>query len=152
MPLKGVPDIIHADFLYQLARMGHGDYLVIADSNFPSDATAAHCVQKTVIRAHGTTADILADILQLMPLDQYVPLPIKVMDRVPADKERDLKVPAYEAISIAAWGKDHASYKDKQLDYVERFEFYEKAKGAFFVIQSDDNSLYANLIVSKGVI
>lgn len=73
--------------------MGHGDVIVIADANFPSDATASNAIIKTPIRVHGSTADILKDILQLMPLDTYVERPISVMDRVPSDKERDLEVP-----------------------------------------------------------
>jgi L-fucose mutarotase len=53
--------------------MGHGDRLCIADGNFPSDAVAAagKCVG-TPIRVFGvTTVDLLADILQLLPLDSY---------------------------------------------------------------------------------
>ena len=147
MPLKGVPYAIHAEFLYLLARMGHGDRLVIADSNFPSDSVAANCVCKDVVRVHGTTAEILQAVLQLMPLDQYDPEPLQVMDRVPADKQKDLHVPAYESIATAAMG-----LAKEDLSYIERYEFYEKAKKCFFVVQTDDTTLYANVIVAKGVI
>ena len=34
--LKGVPAIVHPDFLKILAQMGHGDEIVIADAHFPS--------------------------------------------------------------------------------------------------------------------
>ena len=40
MPLIGIPDSITPELLYGLARMGHGDTLVIADANFPSDSIA----------------------------------------------------------------------------------------------------------------
>ncbi|CAM9834377.1 unnamed protein product, partial [Phaeothamnion confervicola] len=41
MPLIGVPESITPELLYALARMGHGDAVVIADANFPSDSVAA---------------------------------------------------------------------------------------------------------------
>ena len=36
MGLKGIPQIISPELLYALAQMGHGDEIVLADSNFPS--------------------------------------------------------------------------------------------------------------------
>ena len=146
MPLLNVPNSITPELLYALAKMGHGDTLVIADANFPSDSTAAHAVIKDVIRVHGTTAEILADILHLMPLDTYASWPVYVMDRVQSDKDRSLAVPAYSALAKAA------KIEESALGFVERFAFYEQAKRAFVVVQTDDRSLYANAIVSKGVI
>lgn len=146
MPLTGIPTRINAEFLYVLARMGHGDKLCIADANFPSDSIASNCVIKTPIRVSGLTSEVLHDILQLMPLDQYVAKPLKVMDRVPSDKEKNLHVPAYEFLSkVSGQSVDN-------IDYIERFQFYEDAKQCFAVIQTDDKTLYANAIILKGVI
>ena len=132
--------------LYALARAGHGDKIVIADANFPSDSIAASAVISIPIRVNASTSQILGDILKLLPLDQYMEYPIAVMDRVPRDKERKLHVPAYAAIG-------EASKRDvSSLDYVERFKFYEQAKNAFVVIQTNDPTLYANMIIYKGVI
>jgi L-fucose mutarotase/ribose pyranase (RbsD/FucU family) len=64
--------------------MGHGDRLCIADGNFPSDAVAAagkdgKCIG-TPIRVFGvTTVDLLADILQLLPIDSYCEDPVIMM-------------------------------------------------------------------------
>ena len=44
MPLYNIPSSINPELLYAIARMGHGDFLIIADSNFPSDSIASHCV------------------------------------------------------------------------------------------------------------
>lgn len=127
--------------------MGHGDFLVIADANFPSDAIARSLRENNLpIRVSGSTADVLADILKLIPLDQYVEKPIVVMDRVPDDKARNLHVPAYERLALAA------ETTPASLEYLERFAFYELAKKAFAVVQTDDRTLYANAIVYKGVI
>jgi L-fucose mutarotase len=146
MPLKGIPDRIHPEFLYTLARMGHGDKIVIADANFPSDSVAAECVVKLPIRAQGSTAEVLTDILKLFPLDSYSATPLIVMDRVDSDKLRNLHVPAYDSIASVA-----GDFSDK-IHYMERFQFYDCAKSAFAVIQTDDRSLYANVIISKGVL
>ena len=95
---------------------------------------------------HGTTSNILKDILQLLPLDTYDPYPIRVMDRVQSDKDKAFEVPAYKSIAEAS------NLLPSDLLYVERFEFYEQAKKTFVVIQTDDRSAYANCIVSKGVV
>ena len=38
--LKGISPLLNADVLYALKAMGHGDMLVIVDTNFPADAIA----------------------------------------------------------------------------------------------------------------
>ena len=123
MPLKGIPSRINPDLLYILAKMGHGDSICIADANFPSDSIASNTVIKTPIRISGATYEVLKDILSLLPLDQYVDKPLKVMDRVPNDKSKNIHVPAYQLLSQTA-GFDNVD----KLDYVERFQFYEEAK------------------------
>ena len=146
MPLIGVPATVTPELLYALARCGHGDKIVIADANFPSDSVATSCVLKSPIRVSGSTSDILKDILKLLPLDQYLPHKIFVMDRVESDKDKGLHVPAYEALRQAA------AIETNEVSYVERFDFYKMAKECFAVIQTDDKSLYANVIISKGVL
>ena len=146
MPLIGIPERISAELLYALARAGHGDKIVIADANFPSDSIAASATISTPIRVNARTSEILGDILALLPLDQYMEHPIAVMDRVPRDKERKLSVPSYSALA------DAARKEEENLLYLERYLFYETAKNAFVVIQTNDTALYANVIIYKGVI
>ena len=38
--LKGIDPLLNADVLYALRAMGHGDDVIIADTNFPSDSVA----------------------------------------------------------------------------------------------------------------
>ncbi|MBQ4605798.1 MAG: fucose isomerase, partial [Clostridia bacterium] len=33
--LKGIPKILSPELIYTLAKMGHGDEIVISDGNFP---------------------------------------------------------------------------------------------------------------------
>ena len=42
--LKSIDPILNADVLYALRAMGHGDDLVICDTNFPADAVARQTV------------------------------------------------------------------------------------------------------------
>ena len=152
MPLKGIPDSISPDLLFALAKMGHGDELVIADANFPSDSVATSTTLGAPIRVGGvTTAQLLNDILVLLPLDQYKENPVAMMDRVDSDKAKDLTVPAYGDI-LTLVNLHGPSGGETGLEYVERFAFYERAKKAFCVVQTTDRALYANCIVSKGVL
>lgn len=126
--------------------MGHGDRICIADANFPSDSIAESCVIKIPIRIRGKTSEIVKDILTLFPLDQYAQDPISVMDRVDSDKFKNLEVVAYVNIAKECF------IKKEDLNYIERFEFYEVAKKSFLILQTDDRTLYANVILQKGII
>ena len=63
MPLKGVPASLTPELLFALARMGHGDRLVVADANFPSDSIATRTVLRSPVRVYGrTTVEIARDV------------------------------------------------------------------------------------------
>ena len=78
-----------------------------------------------------------------MPLDSYSLHPVKVMQRVPSDS--DLPVPAYEGIARVC------SRTIDDLHFVERSAFYEMAREAFVIVQTDDRTMYANVVLTKGV-
>lgn len=151
MPLKGIPATISPELLYALARMGHGDCLVIADANFPSDSVSRGgcCVVREPIRVlHGNTADLLVDLMSLLPLDTYCSSPICMMDRVDSDKDLGLVVPTYDRVQQVL----HSILPDKQVILYDRFEFYRQAGKAFCIIQTNDSTPYANIMVTKGVL
>uniref|UniRef100_A0A5F9CS16 Fucose mutarotase n=1 Tax=Oryctolagus cuniculus TaxID=9986 RepID=A0A5F9CS16_RABIT len=135
------------ELLYALARMGHGDEIVLADVNFP---TSSVCRSGPVeIRADGLRVpQLLEAVLQLLPLDTYVPSPAAVMELEPSDMERGLQTPVwqdYESILSRAGCT-------KALAKIERFEFYERARKAFAVVATGETALYGNLILKKGVL
>src|SRR5512141_467292 len=79
--LKGIPNVISPALLKILMEGGHGDELVIADGNFPAPSMA-----QRLVRADGLGGATMLDaILQLMPLDQYVPAPVALMAVVAGD-------------------------------------------------------------------
>uniref|UniRef100_A0A6I8NXP6 L-fucose mutarotase n=1 Tax=Ornithorhynchus anatinus TaxID=9258 RepID=A0A6I8NXP6_ORNAN len=92
--LKGVPRLLSPDLLFALAKMGHGDDIVLADANFP---TSSVCQCGPVeIRADGVgVPQLLEAILKLLPLDTYVDSPATVMDLVEGDKAKGLTTPVW---------------------------------------------------------
>ncbi|XP_048472291.1 fucose mutarotase [Rhincodon typus] len=80
--LKGIPSIISPDLLYALARMGHGDEIVLADANFPTSSVCRF--GPTEIRVDGLgIPELLQAVLKLFPLDTYVscPKPLEKIER-----------------------------------------------------------------------
>ncbi|MBQ7332500.1 MAG: L-fucose mutarotase [Opitutales bacterium] len=134
--LKGISPVISPDLLKILAEMGHGDEIVISDAHFP-----AHTFNEKVVRADGLGADVLlAGIIPLFELDAYA-VPVIMMEAVPGDTLD----PAVEAKYRKALGYDG------QIERVERYAFYERAKKAYAVVISGETAKYGNIILKKGV-
>jgi L-fucose mutarotase len=71
--LKNLNPLLTPELLYVLRAMGHGDELVLADCNFPSDSIAAQTTYGSLIRLDGNTISEAADaILSVFPLDSFV--------------------------------------------------------------------------------
>ncbi|XP_075073286.1 fucose mutarotase [Mixophyes fleayi] len=145
--LKGIPSVLSPELLYALARMGHGDEIVLADANFPVSSISRSGPE--LIRADGLGIPrLLEAILQLFPMDTYVPQPAAVMDLVDSDKVKGLKTPVWDEYrtllsKAECWAP---------LQQVERYTFYQRAKSAFAVVATGETALYGNLILKKGVI
>jgi len=140
--LKGIPAVISPDLLKTLMEMGHGDELVIADGNFP----AARVAQR-LVRADGLGgAVMLAAILQLLPLDQYVPAPVALMAVVPGDQVSPAIWDEYRAILA----RSEPGFVD--FEFLERQAFYERAGAAYAVLATGEAAQYANVILKKGVL
>lgn len=140
--LRNIPPILSPDLLWTLRAMGHGDDIVIADANFPATSMGKRCH-----RLDGITAtDVLAAILTVLPLDSFVPDPAIVMQVVGDPDAVPPAVAAFQAIV------NETAETPVQLGKLERFDFYDRAKGAFAVIQTGESRLYGNIILKKGVI
>jgi len=139
--LKNIPSIISPELLKILMEMGHGDEIVISDGNFPAAAMAQRLVR---LDGHGVPA-VLEAILSLMPLDIYVEAPVALMEVVKGDSYVPTIWDTYKKIIVEQEG-------DKKIDYVERFDFYDRAKVAYAVVATGETSLYANIILKKGVV
>jgi L-fucose mutarotase len=73
MMLKNLDNRLNAEVLYALRAMGHGDTLVIADTNFPSDSIARQTVLGELLRMDNLTcAEVVEAVLSVLPLDTFV--------------------------------------------------------------------------------
>ncbi|MDY6061809.1 MAG: RbsD/FucU family protein [Oscillospiraceae bacterium] len=137
---KNVPSIISPELLKILMEMGHGDTIVIGDGNFPAAANAKRLVR---LDGHGVP-EILDAILKLMPLDTYVKTPVSLMDN--GDKENRPPIwDEYKKIIEKNEG-------EKDIELIERFAFYTRAKNAYAIIATGETAIYANVILQKGVV
>lgn len=141
--LKGISKKISPELLKMLCEMGHGDEIVIADANFPSETFG-----KRVIRADGIKGTEMLDaVLSLFPLDTYSDPNMILMQLMDCDVGK---------INPTIWEeyKDIANEHDKnvRVGNIDRFEFYERAKDAYAVIATGEQAVYANIILKKGVI
>lgn len=135
--LKGISPAISPDLLKTLAEMGHGDEIVFSDAHFPG-----HSVNARVLRSDGLAADVLlAGVAPLFELDSYA-TPVAMMSAVPGDTLD----PTVEARYRKALGYTG------EIERVERYAFYERAKKAYAVVITGETAKYGNVILKKGVV
>lgn len=145
--LKGIDPLLNADVLYALKSAGHGDDIVICDTNFPADSIARETVFGELLRIDGVTAGRAAKaILSVLPLDSFVDKPASRMEIV-GEPNKILPVAAEVQAEI-----DAAEGKSWPMGSIERFAFYEMAKNAYCVIQTGERRFYGCFIFKKGVI
>ena len=71
------------------------------------------------------------------------------MDLVANDKKKGIQTPIwndYQFIVNASEGKSI------NVELVERFDFYKRAKEAFAIVATGEKALYGNIILKKGVL
>ena len=138
--LKGISKIISPELLKILCEMGHGDEIVIADGNFPSENYG-----KRVVRADASGGvQMLESVLSLIPLDTYEEKNFLLMQTTQGDPTPTIW---QEYFSVANKKDDNV-----RVGELERFSFYERAKNAYAIIATGESAVYANIILKKGVI
>lgn len=139
--LFGINPLLNPDLLHAIRAMGHGDEICIADANFPGVSNA-----RRLIRVDGADAVQVADaILELMPLDSFVPAAAFVMQVVGKPKEAP---PTYAAFQAAI----DAHQKGFKLSRIERMKFYDRARACYAIVVTGETRFYGNLILTKGVV
>jgi L-fucose mutarotase len=139
--LKGISPLISPQLLEVMARMGHGDELVLSDAHFPGES-----LNKRIIRADGLRiTDLLEAILPLFELDTYVSHPVIMMEPVVGDKlDPGVEASYMKRIELTGSGLP-------QVKRLDRYAFYERAKNAFAVVMTGETAKYGNVILIKGV-
>lgn len=145
--LKGISPLLNADVLYAIRAMGHGDDLIICDTNFPADSIARQTRLGKLLRIDNVTAgEAAAAILSLYPLDSFVDDAAARMEIV---GKPDEVPPVQQEVQKAV---DKAEGKAWPMIGVERYAFYERAKQAYCVVQTGERRFYGCFAFRKGVI
>ena len=145
--LKGLDNRLNADVLYALRAMGHGDTLVLSDTNFPADSIARQTVLGKLLRMENLSCAQAAEaVLSVFPLDTFVDDFAGRMEVV-GDPSRVEPVQAEVQTAI-----DAAEGHPRPMISIERFDFYDRAKQAYAVIQTGERRFYGCFIFRKGVI
>jgi L-fucose mutarotase len=145
--LKGIDNRLNADVLYALRAMGHGDTIVIADTNFPSDSIAQATVHGSLLRMENlTAAQAVEAVLSVLPLDTFVD---DFAGRMEIVGNPDEVPPVQAEVQTAI---DAAEGRPRPMVSIERFDFYDRAREAYAVIQTGERRFYGCFIFRKGVI
>ncbi|RWE39762.1 MAG: ribose ABC transporter [Mesorhizobium sp.] len=144
--LKGIDPLLNADVLQALRAMGHGDDLIVADTNFPSDSVARQTALGRVLRIDASAAQVVKAVLSLYPLDTFVDDSAARMEIVGKPDE----IPAVQ--KEVQKEIDAAEGKSWPMVPVERYAFYERAKQAYCVIQTGERRFYGCFAFRKGVV
>ncbi|MDG1935914.1 MAG: RbsD/FucU domain-containing protein [Paracoccaceae bacterium] len=142
--LRGIDPILNADVLYALRAMGHGDDLIIADTNFPSDSIARETVLGDVLRIDRSAAEVIRAVLSVYPIDTFVD---DAAARIEVVGESDKILPVMQEAQVQV-----SAVNGPKLIGIERFAFYDRAKKAYAVIQTGEPRFYGCFAFRKGVI
>ena len=144
--LKNLDPLLNADVLHALRAMGHGDTLVLSDTNFPSDSVARKTVLGKLLRIDASCPRAARAILSVMPLDSFVEHATYRMEVVGNPKDVQ---PVQKEVQAEI---DKAEGKPCPMGSIERMAFYEHAKKAYCVITTAETRFYGCFIFTKGVI
>ena len=138
--LINIDPILSPEILHTLRSMGHGDKLILSDSNFP-----AYSMNSRVHRLDGVDAARAAKaILSIFPLDSFIESPIQRMeiDGKPNqlnDVHKEL-IDTTKKVSGDHW----------KIGSIERNNFYKETKNAYAIITTNETRPFGCFIFTKG--
>jgi len=127
-------------------EMGHGDEIILADANFPALTISTNSNARFLRLNSVKIPELLDAILKFFPLDSMVEKPAALMELTPDMTELPPNWPHYlESVSKAT----PSIQKMDDFEYIERFSFYDRAKGAFAIVTTGDISRHTNILLKK---
>ena len=146
--LKTIDPLLNADVLYALRAMGHGDRLVICDTNFPADSIARQTVfgESAAYRQCQRRA---RQSRRCCPCCRSTPSSMTPPFAWRSSASPKEVPPVQQEVQAAI---DRAEGKSWPLVGVERHAFYELAKTAYCVIATGERRFYGCFLFTKGVI
>jgi L-fucose mutarotase len=145
--LIGLDPLLDAELLYTLRQMGHGDELVVVDTNFPAVSTARKSMTHRPIAMSGALAPRAVEaVLSVMPLDDFVDNPVFRMEVV---GDSAAVPPVQEGVQVVV---DRALARHLPMQGLERHAFYARAANGFAVLVTGETRAYGCFILKKGIV
>jgi len=145
--LNGIDKRLTPALLHCLARMGHGDEMVLTDANYPAASTARYCTVTEPLQLAGLdAAQAAAAIVTLLPLDGFNDYSALRMQIDGAPEEM---------------GEVHGAVQEVLTPHLpeggrvaglDRQSFYAHARQAFAVVQTSEMRPFGCFILRKGVV
>jgi len=140
--------LLHPEILAALGRAGHGSKILIADGNYPASTTLgpnARLVHLNLAPGKMTVTEVLETLTTAIPIEQA-----SVMDTLksgPYATKEDPEIWSEFRKVLTASGIS-------ELTKIERMAFYEASRqtDVALVIQTGEQRIYANLLVTIGVV
>jgi L-fucose mutarotase len=145
--LKSIDPLLGPDLLHVLRAMGHGDELVLCDSNFPASRIARSTTLGQCLRLDGIDATrVSRAILSVFPLDRMA-MPAAWRMEIVGHPDEISDVQQEVQLEI-----DRAEGAEFRLAGLERFAFYERAARSYCIVMTGELRFYGNFIFKKGTI
>lgn len=139
--LKNLDPVLSPDLLFVLRGMGHGDEIAIVDANYPVEEHG-----QRVVRLDGVNLiRVLDAVLSVLPIDDFTEHAI-FRSTVKGN------VDELNAIHDAIVKTCKVYQPDLDVVPLDGDVFYDQVREAHCVIATSEPSLYANVILRKGVI
>jgi L-fucose mutarotase len=138
---------LNADVLFVLRAMGHGDTLVLADCNFPSESISkSTSFGRSVAMDNLSSAGVASAVLSVLPLDRFVD-DFAIRMEIVGNKQ---EIPAVQ--NEVQDAIDQAEGRPRPMIGVDRSAFYDLAKQSFAVLRTGERRFYGCFIFRKGII
>jgi L-fucose mutarotase len=132
--------LIHPELIAALAQAGHGDYILLADSNFPA-------YNKTPEKANIVYLNLAPGVLSVTQILEVL------LDAIPVEAAAVMAMAdGGEAPVVAEFRKLLPA--GLEIERIERFAFYDTVNSprTVLVIATGEQRLYANLLLTVGVV
>lgn len=141
--LKGLDPLLHADLLYVLAAMGHGDEIAIVDRHFPAVTLGTR-----IVRLDGVPGPrALEAILTVLPLDDMLETPATRMAAFGETDDIPEVCTEFQRVLDAAEGEGRWT-----LGRLDRASFHERTRAAFAVVVTGETRNCGNVLLVKGAL
>lgn len=94
-----------------------------------------------------SSPELLNAILEVFPLDSYTDSPAMLMQKMDCDKELGIPIWDKYTESVAR----HDPRGAEAVGFHARFRLYDEARTCYCALPSGETSIYANIILKKGV-